>query len=178
MTTSFSFTSLSKSKTICIFLSYIVRTNNLRFIFGQQSGYFLKEADAHWEIAIACMSYLTFDKFINAGLDPNLSNHVLGGDFVLQSYAESQWFEHLKRIPLEPSDLTSMSQFWDTLDDFIDILGNLSAEDCQVVSRSLPHCLKTLLAERPDISTVLEQVAAFRAWQIDYAQTAAFGEQP
>lgn len=129
-------------------------------------------------IAIACMSYLTFDKVVAAGADFNLPNNVLDGDFVLQSYAESQWFEHLKRISLEPSDITSMSQFWDTLDYFIETLRNLSAEACPLVSRSLPHCLRIFLAERPEIITILEQVATFRAWQIDYAQTTAFSEQP
>ena len=81
----------------------------VRYLFGPQSKFFLKDSDGHQNLAIKCMSYLSFDSFHTDLSDPEMVRFILRGDYVFQQYAESQWLEHVKMCALlEPFPSSSV----------------------------------------------------------------------
>lgn len=96
--------------------------------------------------------------------DSELNGSVLAGDFVLQSYAESQWFEHLK-IAVHDSEVSpELDKFCETLTMFLKKLKNPIFESFPSTLKSKQE-LRVFKGKWPEICEVLEQVALFRDWQ-------------
>lgn len=78
-------------------------------MFGSQSKFFLERAAAHRNIAITCISYLTFKCFDVSHDDSTIDDSILAGEYVLQAYAEGQWLEHVKQCTQDmPSSSTTV----------------------------------------------------------------------
>lgn len=149
---------------------------DFRFVFGSQSKYFLRKAEAHRNIASTCMSYLTFESCGTDTGDFELATSVLAGCFVLQTYAESQWFEHLKAGVREGLGTPLSEEFYERLAAFLNKLANPTCESYPTESRSSAKDFQTFKKEWPEIYGVLERVCKFREWQMS-DQTAAYGER-
>jgi hypothetical protein len=80
---------------------------SLRFLFSAQSDFFIREAAAHRQVAITCMTYLGFECFDKDFQNSAMDAAILRGDYILHTYAASQWLEHVKQGSQDMSGLPS-----------------------------------------------------------------------
>jgi hypothetical protein len=97
-----------------------------RYLFGKQSNEFLSSVEAHLDIASICLSYLSFECFDNVFLEvpEDVERRILSGDYVLLTYAATEWLEHVRNCAhhLQPEVLQSLrdiiSTFFDLQENF------------------------------------------------------------
>ena len=71
-----------------------------RYLLHEQSNRFVKRVDAHLDISLTCVTYLSFtslDNLLSATPEPaEIQSQILKGDFVLLEYASLEYMDHIK----------------------------------------------------------------------------------
>lgn len=86
-----------------------------RYLFGDQSKYFIRTPDTHWLIASTCLNYLCFeslnDIFCQDTNEEEAGQKILEGNFIIFHYAATQWIHHVRECAREtkPDYLQSLS---------------------------------------------------------------------
>lgn len=108
-------------------------------IFGQQSNFFLKEWDAHRNIASVCMCYLSFDCFDIGFPEETVRSTILYGDYALQTYAESVWLGHIKICARTRDESIKFKEFCEEINTFVEARSNPDFEEPSD-KRNSPAC--------------------------------------
>lgn len=91
----------------------------IRYLFGSHSDHYLSIADANYNMASTCLKLLSSDCFDMGLPDEAIRTYILSGGYVLQSYAVSQWLEHVRNAATQKSCLQSFPKLCDVINELI-----------------------------------------------------------
>ena len=78
---------------------------------------------------MTCMSYLSLDSFLVNQNDKDIYEGTINGHFILLSYAESYWLEHVKHGVLDMSGTPSFSDLCSAITHFLEVQNNPGIRD-------------------------------------------------
>ncbi|KAI9684612.1 MAG: hypothetical protein M1822_005700 [Bathelium mastoideum] len=67
------------------------------YLFNEQSGHYLQEAECNKSIALTCIHYLSSHCFDLGISEDDVKEYILSGAYVLESYACGLWLHHVKK---------------------------------------------------------------------------------
>jgi len=91
----------------------------LRYLFGSQSNHYLSVVHGNFTIASTCLKLLSSGCFDPALSDETIRTCISSGAYVLQSYAISQWLEHVKNASTEKACSQQVAKLCYAIDKFI-----------------------------------------------------------
>lgn len=78
-----------------------VKLTQFRYLVSEQSERYLEIFKCNAEIALTCIGYLSSDCFDLSLSNEQIKEGILSGAYVLQTYAVSQWLQHIKDAVLQ-----------------------------------------------------------------------------
>lgn len=134
-----------------------------RYLFGDQSKYFIRAPDTHWLIALTCLNYLCFkslnDIFFQDTNGEEIKREILEGNFIIFHYAATQWIHHVKKCAkeLRPDYLQSLCE---TINEFYALRCNQLSN---YITPQRSACIDFVsFAKWPDVQRFLALVQDFQ----------------
>lgn len=108
-----------------------------RYLTSKYSGMFISHSNAHQDIAITCIRYLSFSCFDLNITDDKVKENVLSGEYCLHLYAERNWMYHVNHAILElDRDSGSTESLASLLVKFVQL--RLSEDPPQAANQAVP----------------------------------------